>query len=201
MEFLKKLPGTAMPHAGGDHYSFRDNDGNQRNAYRCKLSEPGSETITCRVTGEQYERFLKEGSLDKERVINFFPDARKLFSKHDKEQKLSFTVQLVKAVYQSSELTGTEDKYFEAEVWNGSNKYETFRGKDRSQVLANATAYMDRFENSVLTLKTKKTKNLARTVVEKTTYEGRKNLSYVEIELTVQYLIKNDGWVVLPVGM
>lgn len=201
MEFLKKLPGTAMPHAGGDHYSFRDNDGNQRNAYRCKLSEPGSETVTCRVTGEQYERFLSEGYLDKERVIHFSPDARKLFAKHDKEQKLSFTVQLVKAVYQSSELTGTGDKYFEAEVWNGSNKYENFRGTDRGKVLAEALAWMDRFENSVLTLKTKKSRNRTHVLIEKDTYEGRKSLSHVEIELTVQYLIKNDGWVVLPVGM
>lgn len=201
MEFRKTLPGTSMPHAGGDHYSFRDNDGNYRNAYRCKLSEPGSETVTCRVSGEQYERFLTEGSLNKERVIHFSPEARKLFAKHDKEQKLSFTVQLVKAVYQSSEPTGTEAKYFEAEVWNGSNKYETFRGKDRSQVLASATAYMDKFENSVLTLRTKKTKNLTRTITEKTDYEGRKNLSHVEVELTVQYLVKSDGWVVLPVGM
>lgn len=201
MEFLKKLPGTAMPHAGGDHYSFRDADGNNRNAYRCNMSEPGSETVTCRVTGEQYERFLSEGSLNKERVIHFSPDARKLFAKHDKEQKLSFTVQFVKAVYQSSVPTEVEAKYYKAEVWNGSNRYENFFGPDRAQVLAEATAWMDRFDNSVLTLKTKKSRNRTHVLIEKTTYEGRKNLSHVEIELTVQYLIKNDGWVVLPVGM
>ena len=60
---------------------------------------------------------------------------------------------------------------------------------------------MDRFENSVLTLKTKKSRNRTHVLIEKDTYEGRKSLSHVEIELTVQYLIKNDGWVVLPVGM
>lgn len=201
LEFRKELPASAIPHEGGGHYSFRDNDGKIRHAYPMKRSEPDSESVTCRVNADQYERYLIEGTLDKERVIHFSPEARKLFAKHADSQKVSFTVQFVKAVYQFSKLAGTEYKYYEAEVWNGSDRYETFRGIDRAEVLGKATSWMDRFDNSTLTLTAKKKLNHSTTLVEKKAYEGRKNLSHVEIELNLEYLTRNDGWVVLPVGM
>jgi hypothetical protein len=200
LEFRKKLPAFAMPYEGGDHYSFRDSDGQIRHAYPMKKYGQGSESVTCRLNADQYERFLIEGTLNKERVIHFSPEARKLFAKHSDAHKVSFTAQFVKAVYQSSTIDGTESKTYEVEVWNGTNNYRTFHGIDRMKVLADAIAWMDKFENSSLTLRTKKKTNRTNTLIEKNSYEGRKNLSHVEIELTLQFITTDDGWVILPAG-
>lgn len=200
MEFRTQLPATAVPHANGSHYTFRDTDGKMRNAYPMKRREAGSDSVIFRVNAEQYERFLSEGMLDRQRVISFSPEVRKLFAKHSNEQKISFTVQFVKAVYQSALASNTESITYEVEVWNGKDSYRTFRGDNRMHVLTEALAYMDKFDKASLTLKTKKKPVFSNTLVEKGTYEGRKYLSYVELELTLEYLTKNEGWVVLPAG-
>ena len=202
MEFIRKLPLDAAKSSNGDHYSFVDSEGNQRNAYQMRFAEPGHETVTCNITGAQLERALdKSGELDKSRVIHFFPEAATLLARHENSQKISFTSQVKAAHYQYSEPTGKVTRRYDVEVWDGQSSYQTFSGDDRQDVLNKALAWMEKFDNPTLHMTTKSKAETKRISVVKERYEGRKNLSHVEVELHLEYLTHVDGWIVLPVGM
>jgi hypothetical protein len=202
MEFIKELPLDAAASSNGDHYSFIDSDGNQRNAYQMRFAEPGHETVTCNITGALLERALDNtGELDKSRVIHFFPEAAKLLARHENSQKISFTAHVKAAHYHYSEPTGKITRRYDVEVWDGKNSYQTFSIEDRQDALNKALAWMEKFDNPTLHMTTKSKAEMKRTSIEKTQYEGRKNLSHVEVELHLEYLTHVDGWIVLPLGM
>jgi hypothetical protein len=203
MEFLKKLPPTAVISSDGEQFSFVDkNTGKPRNGYRVNISEPGSETVICNVTGELLERAMDNaGNLDKKRVILFFPEAKRLLSRHPESQKTSFSATFKQAHYQFQEPTGEIQTHCKVVVFDKRRKSKTFNGQDRTETLEKAVAWMQQFEEATLEISVSTKPVMKRTQIVKDNYEGRKHLTHVEVELHLEYLTEVDGWLLLPEGM
>lgn len=199
MEFLTKLPRTAVISADGDQFSYEDRSGQMFSGYRVTQREPGSETATCNISGELLERVMDDnGNLNRSKVLHIIPQARNLLSRHPQAQKISFTATLKHAHYQFQETTGETKKLYKATVFDDNYASRAFTGTDRKETMSEALAWMEQFEEATITLTQTVKRDIKRTLVSKNDYEGRKNLSNVEIELHLEYFTEVDGWLVLP---
>jgi hypothetical protein len=202
MEFLKKLPSSAVVSPDGEQFSFDDGDGRQRHGYRMNITEPGRETVICNVPGTLLERALdRNGELDTHRAIHLFPEVAKLLARHEQSQKISFTAHIKQAHYQYQEDTGKVEQTCKVVVYDKRNTSKTFSGTDRQATLNKALAWMENLDEATLHIKVETKPVLTRKLVSKDHYEGRKNLTHVEVELHLEYLTEVNGWIVLPVGM
>lgn len=199
MEFLKKLPRTAVISADGDQFSYEDRSGQMFSGYRVTHREPSSETVTCNISGEMLERVMDPNSkLNRSKVIHLIPQARNLLSRHPQAQKISFTATLKNANYQFHEATGKVEKLYKATVFDDNYSSTIFTGPDRKETMGRALAWMENLEEATIALTVDEKRDVKRTLVSKDHYEGRKNLSNVEVELHLEYLTSVEGWLVLP---
>jgi hypothetical protein len=202
MEFLKKLPRTAVISPDGEQFSYEDRSGQMFSGYRVDISEPGSETVTCNVSGELLERAMdKTGKLDRTRALHLFPQVRNLLARHAESKKISFSANFKQAHYQYQEFTGKVTKEYKVVVSDRKHASKTFTGADRTETMNRALAWMERLPEGNLELTQEEKRESKRTLVSKDHYEGRKNLTNVEVELHLEYLTKVEGWLVLPAGM
>lgn len=202
MEFLKRLPRTAVISPDGEQFSYEDRSGQMFSGYRINISEPGSETVICNVSGELLERAMdKTGKLDRHRVLHLFPQVKNLFARHPESKKISFSANIKQAHYQYHEFTGKTEKQYKVVVFGDKGVSKTFTGINRSATMSKALSWMETLPAATLQLTQEEKRESKRTLVSKDRYEGRKNLTNVEVELHLEYLTNVEGWLVLPESM
>ena len=202
MEFLDKLPRTAVMSPDGDRFSYTDRGGQEFSGFRVTLRRPGSETVTCNVSGEQLERVTdSNGNLNRSKVIHLFPQARSLLARHSQAQRISFSATLKHANYQFQEVTGKSEKRYKATVFDNNYGSRVFTGTDRKETMDRALTWMEQYEEATIALTSSQKQEVKRTLVSKDHYEGRKNLTNVEVELHLEYLTIVETWLVIPEGV